>query len=174
MSDLAIVEEFVALLCQQYEEFDADTLVKVWTDAHVENKTKTPDLSGQKLVELKALCTSRGLKTSGTKAQLISRLENKEVVQVRSKNPKKTKKTIPVILQGLIAKAEHLDIRRNLFDNYEHIETGLVFNEQTKTVVGKQDSKTGKVTALTERDIETCNEYKFEYDIPDTIGKIDN
>jgi hypothetical protein len=48
------------------------------------------------------------------------------------------------------------------------METGLVFDEITEKVLGKQ-LEDGGVAPLTEADMEVCKERGFSFDIPDVI-----
>jgi len=56
--------------------------------------------------------------------------------------------------------------------NFEHKETSFVFNEKTKKVVGKQNPD-GTITPLTVEDINMCNKFKFEYQIPFNLQEQD-
>ena len=120
--------------------------------------------------ELIALCKSQGKKCSGTKVILINRLLGKEneeqkdsPVSKKSSSKKQPEKT-PVV-KSLSANIPNILIRRNQFNNYEHPETGLVFNSKEKIVIGKQNDN-GTVDDLTEEDIDQCNAFKFKYKIP--------
>jgi hypothetical protein len=58
-------------------------------------------------------------------------------------------------------------IRRNKFNNYEEIQTGLVFHKVTKKVIGRQISDGTISTDLSEEDIKNVNKYKFQIDCKD-------
>jgi hypothetical protein len=164
--NLSIITKYTNLLHENNMLTDSvDTCLKLWTD-------KGEDLTGKKRAELQEMCKNKNLKTTGTKSDLIERLSNPvPVATVSVKNPKKrkTQKTIPAVLQRLADESEIFNIRRNLFGKYEHIDSGLVFDEISQHVIGKQDVETGQVLPLTERDIETCKEYNFSFDLPETI-----
>ena len=61
-----------------------------------------------------------------------------------------------------------IQIKKNEHGNYEHPETKLVFNREEKTVVGTQKDD-GTIADLTQEDIETCNQFKFTYRMPEKI-----
>ena len=60
-----------------------------------------------------------------------------------------------------------ISVNRNQFGNYEHPETGLVFNTSL-IVIGKQRDD-GSVDTLTESDIDSCNQFKFKYQLPENL-----
>ncbi len=55
-------------------------------------------------------------------------------------------------------------IKKNKYGNSEYKDTGLVFDNETKEVYGKQAGD--KVLDLTEEDIEECKRLRFRYRIP--------
>jgi hypothetical protein len=115
--------------------------------------------------ELVAMCKKKGKKCSGTKNELISRLVSKPVI----KKKKKELKTPPVI-KKINASIPAIQIRKNKFGNYEHVESGLIFNKHTKKVIGKQQSD-GQIIELSHSDIDLCNKYKFSYNLPENLNK---
>jgi hypothetical protein len=138
-----------------HEEIDPDVLLKC-------NKA-----------ELVALCKSHGHKCSGSKSILMNRLLGKEKndVPVKSSKSKANKvcetKATPVA-KKLTANIPNILIRRNQYNNYEHPETGLLFDNETKVVIGKQNND-GTVEPLTEGDIDQCNAFKFKFNIPSNL-----
>ena len=118
--------------------------------------------------ELVAMCKKKGKKCSGTKNELISRLVSKPVVK-KTKKKKKELKTPPVI-KKINASIPAIQIRKNKFGNYEHVESGLIFNKHTKKVIGKQHSD-GQIIELSHSDIDLCNKYKFSYNLPENLNK---
>jgi hypothetical protein len=64
---------------------------------------------------------------------------------------------------------QNQNLRKNKFGNFEHFETGLVFQSETETVYGKQNEN-GKVDILTDDDIEQCKKFKFNYKLPDNLN----
>lgn len=145
--------------------------------------------------ELVELCKSKGLKVSGSKQELVDRIltadENKKVeknekVDKSEKNNEKITKHLikttptkkvsgnsPPVIKKLVEKIPSISIKRNKHDNYEHEETGFVFNNKTQKVYGRQLSD-GSVAELTPEDIDICNKYKFSYYIPDNLDKKSN
>jgi hypothetical protein len=118
--------------------------------------------------ELVAMCKKEGKKCSGTKTELISRLVSKSN-EKKKKNKKKELKTPPVI-KKINASIPAIQIRKNKFGNYEHVDTGLIFNKHTKKVIGKQHSD-GQIIELSHSDIDLCNKYKFSYNLPENLNK---
>lgn len=138
----------------------------------------TSDLpSGEDLVkcnknELVALCKIHGHKWTGTKNVLLSRLLGKDIDDLPSKSvskkaDKKTKES--TVVKKIVSKIPSVTISRNQFDNYEHPDSGLVFNKK-QTVIGKQNDD-GSIDTLTEEDIDTCKKYKFKFDIPENLDQ---
>lgn len=132
--------------------------------------------------ELKAFCKERGLKCTGKKSDLLSRLidYNKSgtdtSVQEKASPPKVSKKNVDT--KNVIKKLKEnssstLQVRRNAFGNYQHPHTSLIFNEQGK-VYGVQNDD-GSVDALSEDSIDLCNKYNLEFVIPDNLDAgVDN
>lgn len=131
--------------------------------------------------ELVALCKSHGHKCSGTKTILMNRLlgkeDNTENTPKESSKPKAKSKAVKQaavaatpIAQKLTANIPNILIRRNKFNNYEHPETGLVFDNETKVVYGKQNDN-GTVDPLTDDDIDQCNAFKFKFKIPTNLDQ---
>lgn len=138
----------------------------------VENKEED-EIDPEKILkaskaELVAMCKKKGKKCSGTKNELISRLVSKPVVK-KTKKKKKELKTPPVI-KKINASIPAIQIRKNKFGNYEHVESGLIFNKHTKKVIGKQHSD-GQIIELSHSDIDLCNKYKFSYNLPENLNK---
>lgn len=130
------------------------------------NKMKKP--------ELVEMCKTGGFKSKGTKPELISFLFN-EVVEIADAKVEKKKKSLeppPVaktsILEKMKMAVDPVNIRRNKYDNYEHAESGFVFDNKTKKVIGKQQGE--EVIQLNKEDIDTCNKFRFSYEIPESLG----
>lgn len=181
------INNFIKQISDKYD-IDSDELKSLFNGGKnnskkkVENKAdKNDDVSDKdeeetekslkKLnkTELKELCKSRGLKLSGTKNDIIKRLTGKEVV--KTKATPKSKKTTPNIVKKLIANIPKIVIRRNSHNNYEHQESGLVFNNKTSHVIGRQNDD-GTIDELTEEDINQCNAFKFKYKLPQNLDKL--
>ena len=110
----------------------------------------------------------KGLKCSGTKNELISRLVSKPVAQ---KSQKKKKEVItPLVIKKINASIPAIQIKKNKFGNYEHSDTELIFDKHSKKVIGKQHSD-GQLIELSHSDIDLCNKYKFSYNLPENLNK---
>jgi hypothetical protein len=120
--------------------------------------------------ELQEMCKVKSLKVSGTKTDLIKRLEEFEL----------SRKGDQVVLNesrssvlDKIAKVPVTEIRRNNFGNFEHADTSFVFNQETNKVCGKQNAD-GSISSLSIDDINTCHKYAFTYDIPSNLNTIND
>lgn len=178
-----VIKTFVEKVSKQYN-LDKDELQCLW-EGKTQNTTIKKDITNSNKMEVNqdnllkynkqeliALCKSHGKKCSGTKVMLINRLlgkenededEKKSPISKKSTSKKQPEKT-PVV-KKLSANIPNILIRRNQFNNYEHPESGLVFNSKEKIVIGKQNDN-GSIDDLTEEDIDTCNAFKFKYNIP--------
>ena len=74
---------------------------------------------------------------------------------------------VDTLLDSKVNDISPILIRRNKFNNYEEIKTGLVFHKVTKKVIGKQISDGTISTDLSEEDIKNVNKYKFQIDCKD-------
>lgn len=179
---------FINKLSTQYN-IEKDELLKIWNGNVVKTQENTViestiidikkdsnnDLTSMSKTELSNICKEKGLKVSGTKAELISRInscsegkkdEKKDKVEKKDKSPPVVKKLVEKLIPNIT-------IKRNKFDNFEHQETGFVFNNKTQKVYGKQNED-GTIEDLTSEDIDLCNKYKFSYIIPDNLDKKNN
>lgn len=182
------IKNFIATISKQYN-IEIIDLTKIWngnelpvndnklpvTNSIVKDKLPPVKIDTALLLncdknELVALCKIHGYKFSGAKSLLINRLLGKEDIVV-VKTVKKTKilcvKSTP-ILKKLTASVPTIVIRRNKFNKYEHLETGFIFDSERKIVIGKQNSD-GSIDSLTEKDIDSCNAFKFQFDIPSNL-----
>lgn len=175
-----VIETFITKVSEQYN-LEKKELRYLWDGKEVKT-TKTEKSPVSKAVpdevdpeallkcskaELIAMCKARGHKCSGTKSVLLGRLLNKEEAPAKKKTSSKEKKhpeKTPVA-KKLSANIPNILIRRNQFNNYEHPETGLVFDNKDRVVIGKQNDD-GTIDDLTEEDIDQCNAFKFKYKIP--------
>lgn len=122
--------------------------------------------------ELIELCKSKGLKTKGTKAELAEFISNVDTdKKIETSQKKVSPKTLskPVI-KKLVDQIPNIIIKRNKFNNLEHEESKLVFDNKTQKVYGTQNPD-GSVSNLTKDNINICNKYKFEYYIPDNLDE---
>ena len=135
-------------------------------------------IMGATVPELKAMCKANKLSTGGKKQDLVDRLislvnannpdaskqgdAEAQVVQPAPKKKKRSPNRMPNI------PISSIQIKKNDHGNYEHPETKLVFDKDTKQVIGKQHDD-GSITTLTEEDIQQCDQFKFTYKIPEKI-----
>lgn len=172
----SVIDDRVKLFIKQVSESHSikeDELWGLWSD---ENPIKTSivdsgstmdskDLNKLLLVDIKAICKDRGIKTSGTKAALITALCG-ENVEGKSKSNSTSE---PSVIKKITTSIPVISIRRNQFGNSEHPETSFVF-DKNKKVYGKQNTD-GSVDKLTEKDIDICNKYKFLYILPTNLDE---
>ena len=182
-----VIQTFITRVSNKYN-LDNDDLKSLWEGDVVKSKkpkkvVTTPvddsppgEIDHEVLLkcnkaELVALCKAHGHKCSGTKSILMNRLLGKEEASTPESKPKsKSKKTKAAVkatpvAKKLTAKIPNILIRRNQYNNYEHPETGLIFDNDSKIVIGKQNDD-GSVDPLTEEDIDQCNAFKFKFKIP--------
>ena len=186
------VKNYISYISKVYK-LDENQLLDIWygqknllektENIHEEiieevEEPSDPELDPEKLLkcskaELVGLCKSRGLKCSGKKSDLLTRLLGKEVQPVKKSKKKKPKKvTIETtkIFKKINVNIPTIQIRKNQFGNYEHPETGFVFSKEGKFVIGKQLSD-GEISDLSTEDIDLCNKYKFSFNMPDNLNK---
>ncbi len=127
-------------------------------------------LMGMSVPELKAICKSKGMKVSGKRQELLDRIlasqnASADVSKVekkpKKKSPKKRSPPVPI---------SSITIKKNQFGNYEHPETHLVLSKERQVVIGKQNDN-GTIDQLTADDIKLCDQFKFNYDLPETLNK---
>ena len=139
-----------------------DDLVAIWKGGNGGDKEVPNELLALNRNELVELCKSKNLKFGGTKNDLIQRL-------LTGVETKKAEPQVALPTPKLISKPEPTAIHRNKFGNFEHNETGFVFNQVTTAVFGKQNAD-GSISSLTVEDINLCNKYKFTYNIPSKLS----
>lgn len=168
----------------KYEE-----LVNIWNnDNYTKNKSdnsikkikegpyeQVSDILVATTAVLKSMCKKHGLKQSGKKDELINRLLNKPedtpvekpVKKIQNKNLKED--NIQVI-KKMKSEVSSFRLRKNKWGNIWHQETSLVFDPDSEKVYCKQ-LEDGTTVNLSPDDIETCNKYKFSYDIPENLDE---
>lgn len=192
-----VIENYVSQIATKYD-LDMKELMSLWrgdfTPDSNSSKSKPSSITDlptadaeldptilikMKKTELAALCKQRGLPYSGTKDKLISRLagtnasakksnsNNKSVTKKKSPNKRDTS-TTPVV-KALARKTPTVSIRRNNFGNHEHPPSGLVFDKKTQKVIGSQNDN-GEIDALDEKSIDICNQYGFDYKLPENLN----
>jgi hypothetical protein len=128
-----------------------------------------------KVIELKKLCKARNYKVSGNKSELIARLTGEDknpFAQTRvvsAKEKQSRSQTVQNLISKLSVAHPSLEVYTNIYGNYEHPESCLVFKRAPHTrVVGKQTPD--GVIEITREDIELCHKYGFEYDLPEDLS----
>jgi len=197
-----IIKEYTKLIADTYN-LDSEKLMELWEDSSSvgcdaddppppppppPSQPKEPEeldpvyLLKCKKPELKALCKKRGVRCTGTKAQLIGYLQGKSPSTKKSakksakKNTSKNSdKKSSNIVKNIVKNIPVIAIRKNQYGNHEHPETHLVFNDKLKKVVGVQCDD-GTVSKLTKADIDICNKFKFSYVTPSNLdnSKLDD
>ena len=184
-----VINNFIQQISSKYD-LDPNDLLQMW-DCNsiltkvVPKKSVVADIPSDidenallqyKKPEIQALCRQRGLKCTGTKEQLVALLVSKdgssavkkEVVSKKAEPIKKVSST--PVAQKLVSSIPTVAIRRNQHGNHEHPETSFVFDKKTKKAIGKQNED-GTIDDLTSEDIDICNQWKFQYVLPDNLDK---
>jgi hypothetical protein len=171
--------------------------VEIKNEKSEEKKEKTVIISEEPADLLKlskdalaAICKSHGLKVSGKKEELLNRIlefkkkstdktdeKNKDIPREKSKEiaakSKTTKKLIKHTEPDVIKNANlslTIQIKRNKFGNFEHFESGLIFDKDDKVVIGRQEGD-GTIIDLTDDDIMICKKFKFNFKMPENLDK---
>ena len=99
-------------------------------------KSSLTSLSKNELVEI---CKSKGLKITGTKADLIQSITNMDIktkLEKTSPQKKVSPKTLSKsVIKKLVDKIPNIVIKRNKFNNLEHEESKLVFDNKTQKII---------------------------------------
>jgi hypothetical protein len=169
------IQTYIARISKQYN-LDENELKNIWSGnpgstakpepkekSEPKGKSELDNLNKQELIKL---CKDKGFKSTGTKADMIQRLTNGEAPPPAKKQ--QTAPSGPPVIQKITSVIPNVSIRRNNHGNFEHSDTGLIFNNKTKKVIGKQNDN-GTVDNLTSEDIETCKQYKFQYELPENL-----
>lgn len=121
--------------------------------------------------DLVSICKEMGLHSSGTKAVLIDRILSKSPNHISNKS---TAVVVPRVLETFSNRNTIL-IVKNTYGNYEHQDSGLVFDKDTQKVIGRQVGEF--VEKLTRDSINYCDMYGLTYDTvmstEDNAGCID-
>lgn len=106
--------------------------------------------------ELARMCQEKNLPTKGTKHDLAVRLLGLSF-SVEVQKCKESHDDLPTLL-----------IEKNKYGQYVHTPTRLVFNKATRKVIGSLESE-NKIKTLTRSDISLCQQYKFQYQLPEKL-----
>ena len=122
-------------------------------------------------------CLNHGLNIHGKKFDLANRLVLHKAAGERGErgggDKEKVHRSNSFTATALVRedwKPPVVQIEKNLFGNYEHQETGLVFHQETQKAVGVQQED-GRVRPLRHHDIQQCRRFKFCYDLPLELGE---
>ena len=180
------IDKYAKVIADTYN-LDKKKLLALWDDSEkssVQTSVQTSEEKFEELdpvylikckkPELKALCKMRGVRCTGTKAQLIGYLQGKVHVSTPKKAKKDSKKEAKVV-KKLNKKIPIIAIRKNKHGNHEHPETRLVFDNKLKKVIGVQQDD-GGIAPLTVEDIDLCNKFKFSFALPENLdsNKLDD
>ena len=185
------VSKYIRIISTKYN-LDYESLLSEWRGemipvekkpvVPVEKKPDSIDTTESLMLlskqELQERCRKAGVRSSGTKNDLVKYLLDKKSQRKmpdfikQTPPPQEEKKTEQkqTIIKKITASQPVFNIRRNKFNNYEDINTSFVFNNLTKKVIGKQNPD-GSISDLTKEDINICNKYKFQYVLPTNLDK---
>ena len=116
---------FIVFICKKYN-LDITTVNQDW---ELYNK-----YSKMKKNELEAECKSNNICLGSNKNTLISNLIN----QVPALKPKSEKSYKNKVLDNITKQTTAIEIRRNSFNNFEHKDTGFVFDSKTNALLGNK------------------------------------
>ena len=128
--------------------------VKKHLNAYIRNHSKH---------ELMQMCKSHDLDIHGKKYDLALRLvsfEHKESADSLFPSQKSKVEIKPPVIQ----------IEKNELGHLIHSDSNLVFDEQSRRVIGIQHSD-GVVRDLQLEDIDQCKKYKFPYELPLSLNE---
>jgi len=184
------INSFIVQLSDKYK-IPKDDIMKLWGDDYNSDTVSvksdafaqynTDNVHKCKRDELVALCKKYKLKVSGKKDELIMRLldvlpkNTQTSVQITkpevsmTKRPRKKDEKQVVLSSKLIPK-KRIEVRPNKFGNYEHTETHLIFNIDSKKVIGVQNED-GTIHSITKEDIDKCHQYNFEFETPENLNE---
>ena len=178
------LDSFISKLATKFSLNETD-IRQVWTGVSTPTLTGVaplvlnPELAKLTKPELSAHCKSRGLKTTGTKQELLDRLtgtttnvektSSEKPLEKPKATPKKVSMATPIVQKTIQTTIPVFALKKNSHGNYQHEETGFVFDKKSKEVVGKQHAD-GNVMPLTDEDIEVCHKFKFAYVVPVNLG----
>lgn len=116
-------------------------------------------LKGNTKTDLMKLCKERNLSCKGTKFDLGMQILGFHSNVFNKDSNKSTSFQQP---------NEPIIIQKNNYGHYVHDSTNLVFDPMSRLVIGKQNLE-GKISDLTRNDIYTCQQFKFQYLLPETL-----
>jgi hypothetical protein len=156
------MERFLKKLCSE-KSLDETQVISEWTTFN-DDYTKYNKMKKSELMEI---CKEHGYDTSGTKTNIVDSIMNKKMAV--KPEPKAVKEKVKPLQKDILSKLRAnippVMIKRNDHGNFEHKETGLIFDRKTTEVIGRQLDD-GTVVQLSRDDIDICNKYNFKYVMP--------
>jgi hypothetical protein len=98
-----------------------------------------------------------------------SKAKAKTVKNNKTKKQQELAETENKVIKKLNDAKPQVVIKRNSHGNYEHPETRLVMDRESKKIMGKQQDD-GTVSQLTSEDIDNCKLWKLSYVLPKTLS----
>lgn len=122
--------------------------------------------------KLKEKCRAKNLKLTGTKSELIKRLENptnpeNKVGGKRTKKSLFKTRDVSKIIEKLQGTISTLAVRKNSEGKYVHLDTNLVFDPTSHKVIGRW--KDNQVKWLTKSDVEMCLTLGVQFELPENL-----
>lgn len=151
-------EELMNLFFNNNDE-KKQVIKKTEDNSNQSNEDRIKELKKKSKGDLQKMCKEINQSDKGKKDELIARI---------------IKGKVETVVDRIKTSITSIIVKKNKFDNYEHVHSGLVFNKNTKCVIGKQDHNTGNVLSLNEDDIEICKQYKFKFNIPKNLNQDDD
>jgi hypothetical protein len=121
------------------------------------------------LIQLKSVCARQGLKTGGTKQELLTRLCNPTLPENKSKSKKSIYKgtSIDKILEKLKGPTSGLCIRKNAEGFYVHPESSIVFDPVTGKAYGRWLDE--QIKSMTVKEILFCQQAGIPFELPENL-----
>lgn len=176
------IKKFIKKISTTFN-LDYEKLMSIYTEisdklqlSHTLFGQTNVNLQSLKKDELVALCKSKNLRYSGTKQELIQRLEPKSSILPSKTTFQKKKKLFEDkelsidVIKSLIAELNPIVIRKNKNGRFEDRKHHLIFDEVTKKVIGKEDEN-GNLIQLEENDIIVCKKLGYDYELPENLDK---
>jgi len=127
-------------------------------------------LNKMKKIELVDECNKHGYDNKGAKDVLIRNIINNvllvDVIKKEDKKKDDKKHIEQKMIDSIKKNTPSVVVKRNAHGNYEHPDTLLVFDRESKIVIGKQCNQTGSILSLTVDDINNCKKFQFDYECP--------
>lgn len=110
---------------------------------------KTEEFCGAPVAVPYGFCTKHKSSVQAKQAKELFEKKEKEKEEKKPEPPKETKKNV-------------VSVRKNVFGNWQHSETGIIFRDEDKKAYGVQES-TGRIIPLSSEMIKYCKERAWKY-----------